>query len=171
MGRAVIGWPHAVLVLALTALEFGSENWDGGGRSVPLPRTSPADVRHQTLEPCWAMTVSRRGKLGLRDLRSVQPRQTVWDGSVGGFGARRQGGQVISYISCTAPGRGASVPTRSASMDRPGRPIQPVRKLVVSSAKWSRVPIPWPTRSPVVRQSRSPSYAGNTSPTSKLAAC
>ena len=60
--------------------------------------TSPADVRHQTLEPCWAMTVSRRGKLGLRDLRSVQPGQKVWDGSVSGFGARRQDGGVISYI-------------------------------------------------------------------------
>ena len=44
------------------------------------------------------MTVSRRGKLRLRDLRSVQPGQTVWDGSVSGFGARRQGGEVISYI-------------------------------------------------------------------------
>jgi hypothetical protein len=33
----------------------------------------------------------------------------------------------------------ASAPTRSASMDRPGRPIRPARKLVVSSAKWSRI--------------------------------
>jgi integrase len=39
-----------------------------------------------------------RSRLGLRDIRSVQPGQTVWDGSVSGFGARRQGGQVVSYI-------------------------------------------------------------------------
>jgi hypothetical protein len=44
------------------------------------------------------MIGSRRGKLGLRDLRSIQPGQTIWDGSVSGFGARRQGGEVISYI-------------------------------------------------------------------------
>jgi hypothetical protein len=44
------------------------------------------------------MTVLRRSKLGLRDLRSVQPGQKIWDGSVSGFGARRQDGGVISYI-------------------------------------------------------------------------
>jgi hypothetical protein len=44
------------------------------------------------------MIGSRRGKLSLRDLRSVQPGQTIWDGSVSGFGARRQRGGVISYI-------------------------------------------------------------------------
>jgi hypothetical protein len=44
------------------------------------------------------MTRSRRGNLSLRDLRSVQPGQKIWDGAVSGFGARRQAGQVISYI-------------------------------------------------------------------------
>ena len=44
------------------------------------------------------MSGSPRLKIGLRDLRSVQPGQKIWDGAVSGFGARRQGGQVISYI-------------------------------------------------------------------------
>src|ERR1700761_1192094 len=44
------------------------------------------------------MPGSRRPKIGLRDLRSVQPNQTIWDGSVAGFGIRRQGGTTISYI-------------------------------------------------------------------------
>src|ERR1700710_2433667 len=39
-----------------------------------------------------------RSKLGLRDIRSLQSGQTVWDGSVSGFGVRRQGGPVVSYI-------------------------------------------------------------------------
>lgn len=37
-------------------------------------------------------------KFGLRDIYSLQPHQTVWDRSVSGFGARRQGGSVVSYI-------------------------------------------------------------------------
>ena len=37
-------------------------------------------------------------KLGLRDIRGLRPRQTAWDGSVAGFGARRQAGTVVSYI-------------------------------------------------------------------------
>ena len=44
------------------------------------------------------MLGSRRPKIGLRDLTRVQPHQTLWDGAVAGFGARRQSGPVISYI-------------------------------------------------------------------------
>src|ERR1700690_3863416 len=44
------------------------------------------------------MAMSPNAKLGLRDIRSLQHGQTVWDGSVSGFGARRQGGSVVSYI-------------------------------------------------------------------------
>jgi integrase len=40
----------------------------------------------------------RSKKIGLRDLRSVQPHETRWDGTVAGFGARRQSGRIISYI-------------------------------------------------------------------------
>ena len=45
-----------------------------------------------------AMPGPPRSRIGLRDLRSVQPGQKIWDGAVSGFGARRQDGQVISYI-------------------------------------------------------------------------
>ena len=37
-------------------------------------------------------------KISLRHIRSLQPHQTVWDGSVSGFGVRRQSGTAISYI-------------------------------------------------------------------------
>ena len=39
-----------------------------------------------------------QSKLSLRDIRSLQPGQTIWDGSVSGFGVRRQSGPVVSYI-------------------------------------------------------------------------
>src|SRR5208283_1515939 len=39
-----------------------------------------------------------QSKLGLRDIRSLRSGQTVWDGSVSGFGVRRQGGSVVSYV-------------------------------------------------------------------------
>jgi hypothetical protein len=38
------------------------------------------------------------GKIGLRDVRALQPGQTVWDSSVAGFGARRQRSEVVSYL-------------------------------------------------------------------------
>lgn len=39
-----------------------------------------------------------QSKLGLRDIRLLQSGQTVWDRTVSGFGVRRQGGSVVSYI-------------------------------------------------------------------------
>src|SRR4051812_27635050 len=44
------------------------------------------------------MSGSPKAKIGLRDIRSVQPSQTIWDGSVSGFGARRQATSVVSYF-------------------------------------------------------------------------
>jgi integrase len=38
------------------------------------------------------------GKIGLRDVRALQPEQTIWDSSVAGFGARRQRSEVVSYL-------------------------------------------------------------------------
>jgi integrase len=38
------------------------------------------------------------GKIGLRDVRALQPQQTIWDSSVAGFGARRQRSEVVSYL-------------------------------------------------------------------------
>lgn len=40
----------------------------------------------------------RVGRIGLREVRAIKPGQTVWDGSVIGFGIRRQRGAVVSFI-------------------------------------------------------------------------
>ena len=44
------------------------------------------------------MSGSPKAKIGFREIRSVQPGQTIWDGSVSGFGARRQATLVVSYF-------------------------------------------------------------------------
>jgi integrase len=40
----------------------------------------------------------QRGKIGLREVRALQPTEIVWDAAVSGFGARRQMGDAISYF-------------------------------------------------------------------------
>jgi hypothetical protein len=40
----------------------------------------------------------QRGKIGLREVRALQPAEIVWDAAVSGFGARRQAGHAISYF-------------------------------------------------------------------------
>jgi integrase len=37
-------------------------------------------------------------KIGLREVRALQPKQTIWDSTVAGFGARRQRSEVVSYL-------------------------------------------------------------------------
>ena len=37
-------------------------------------------------------------RIGLREVRSLEPGQTIWDGAVAGFGARRQRSALPSYI-------------------------------------------------------------------------
>src|SRR5258705_493381 len=37
-------------------------------------------------------------KIGLREVRALQPNQTIWDSTVAGFGARRQRSEVVSYL-------------------------------------------------------------------------
>jgi integrase len=37
-------------------------------------------------------------KIGLREVRALEPDQTVWDTTVAGFGARRQRSHVVSYV-------------------------------------------------------------------------
>jgi integrase len=37
-------------------------------------------------------------KIGLREVRSLKPRQTIWDAAVAGFGARRQRSPAVSYM-------------------------------------------------------------------------
>jgi integrase len=39
-----------------------------------------------------------RGKIGLREVRALQPAEILWDSAVSGFGARRQAGDAISYF-------------------------------------------------------------------------
>ena len=68
------------------------------------------------------MPGSRRPRIGLRDLRSVPPHQTVWDGSVAGFGARRQGGPVISYVLAYRTQQGRQ---RTYTIGKHGSPWSP----------------------------------------------
>jgi integrase len=42
--------------------------------------------------------VMAKQKLGLRQVRALQPGQTTWDTSVAGFGARRQKGNGVAYV-------------------------------------------------------------------------
>ena len=37
-------------------------------------------------------------KIGLREVRALKPRQTIWDAAVAGFGARRQQSPAVSYV-------------------------------------------------------------------------
>src|SRR5271156_4933986 len=37
-------------------------------------------------------------KIGLREVRARELDQTVWDTTVAGFGARRQRGEIVSYV-------------------------------------------------------------------------
>src|SRR5262249_43330920 len=48
-----------------------------------------------------------RARLGLREIRVLQPGQTIWDAALAGFGARRQKGPGVSYVVLyrTAEGR------------------------------------------------------------------
>jgi integrase len=39
-----------------------------------------------------------RARIGLRQVRALQPGQTLWDSSLAGFGARRQQGAAIAYV-------------------------------------------------------------------------
>jgi integrase len=39
-----------------------------------------------------------RKKIGLREVRALEPEQTIWDSSIPGFGARRQKGRGVAYV-------------------------------------------------------------------------
>ena len=39
-----------------------------------------------------------RKKISLSAVRALQPRQTIWDSAVPGFGARRQQGDAVTYM-------------------------------------------------------------------------
>ncbi len=42
--------------------------------------------------------MAARPRIGLRQVRALQPGQTLWDPSLPGFGARRQQGEAIAYV-------------------------------------------------------------------------
>src|ERR1700722_10999048 len=62
------------------------------------------------------------GKIGLHDVRQLGQGETIWDGGVPGFGARRQTGTAVSYIVFyrTAEGR-----QRFHTIGRHGEPGAP----------------------------------------------
>ncbi len=66
--------------------------------------------------------MGERKRIGLRDVRALQPGQTVWDSAVAGFGARRQTGDAVAYVVLyrTAEGR-----SRWQTIGRHGAPWTP----------------------------------------------
>jgi Arm DNA-binding domain len=42
--------------------------------------------------------MAARPRIGLRQVRALEPGQTLWDSSLPGFGARRQQGEAITYV-------------------------------------------------------------------------
>lgn len=47
----------------------------------------------------WAGSGERHaGRIGLRQVGALRPGQTLWDGSISGFGVRRQRGPAVSYV-------------------------------------------------------------------------
>lgn len=42
--------------------------------------------------------MGERKRIGLRDVRALQPGETVWDAAVAGFGARRRTGDAVAYV-------------------------------------------------------------------------
>ena len=42
--------------------------------------------------------MANRQRIGLRQIRALQPGRTIWDASLPGFGARRQHSQAVSYV-------------------------------------------------------------------------
>src|SRR3954469_5130592 len=79
-----------------------------------------------------------KAKISLRDIRVLQPGQTIWDGSVSGLAARRQTGSVVSYYLMyrTADGR-----KRTYTIGKHGSPWTPdtarqeARRILVEVAK------------------------------------
>ena len=66
--------------------------------------------------------MGERKRIGLRDVRALQPGETIWDAAVPGFGARRRAGDVVAYALKyrTADGR-----QRWHSIGRHGAPWTP----------------------------------------------
>ena len=74
--------------------------------------------------------MGERKRVGLREVRALQPGGIAWDAAVPGFGARRQR-DAVAYFSSIGPLTGDSGGTRSADTGRRGRQRQRVSKLGV----------------------------------------
>jgi len=61
-------------------------------------------------------------KIGLREVRALQPGETIWDSGVIGFGARRQAGDAVSYFLKYRTGDGRQ---RWMTIGRHGSPWTP----------------------------------------------
>src|SRR5262245_34410095 len=42
--------------------------------------------------------MSKRARIGLREVRALKTREMIWDAAVTGFAARRQAGAAVTYI-------------------------------------------------------------------------
>src|ERR1019366_5147725 len=69
-----------------------------------------------------AYRMGERKRIGLREVRALQPGGMVWDPAVPGFGARRQNGAAVTYVLFyrTAEGR-----QRWQTIGRHGAPWTP----------------------------------------------
>ena len=65
------------------------------------------------------------GKIGLHDVRQLGHGETIWDGEVPGFGARRQTGDAVSYIVFYRTREGRQ---RFQTIGRHGEPAAPDEK-------------------------------------------
>lgn len=66
--------------------------------------------------------MAERKRIGLREVRALEPNQEIWDSAVAGFGARRQRSDAVSYVLLyrTAEGR-----SRRHTIGRHGAPWTP----------------------------------------------
>jgi integrase len=63
-----------------------------------------------------------RKRIGLREVRALQPDQVIWDSAVPGFGARRQKGPAVAYVLLYRTGEGRQ---RWHTIGRHGAPWTP----------------------------------------------
>ena len=68
--------------------------------------------------------MGERRRIGLRDVRALQPGETVWDATVPGFGARRQKSDAVAYVLLY---RAAERRQRWHTIGRHGAPWTPER--------------------------------------------
>ena len=114
--------------------------------------------------------MAERKRIGLREVRALQPGETVWDGAVPGFGARRQTVDAVAYVLNyrTAEGR-----QRWHTIGRHGAPWTPdtareeARRLLGEMAKGA---IRRPRSRPSARPRRSQSCATPIGPMPRPAA-